>query len=87
MSDDRDYTRHQKGIIRRYYQNRDRIAAQRLSELVSDIYLATGEKKTARLWEQVEKHLGRTEADPRWVKKLVADRNVEWLAEMVADLF
>jgi hypothetical protein len=87
MSQERDYTRHQRAIIRRYYANQGRIATQRLGELVSEIYLATSDKKAARLWEQVEKHLSRTDADPTWVRKMVADRNVEWLAEMVSELF
>ena len=35
-----DYTRHQQGIIKRYYDHQDTIQLQKLSELVADLYLA-----------------------------------------------
>ena len=33
-----DYSKHQQGIIKRYYQNIDQITWQKLSELVGDLY-------------------------------------------------
>ena len=39
-----DYSAHQQKIIKRYYENIDQIALQRLAELVGDLYLATGKK-------------------------------------------
>jgi hypothetical protein len=78
---------YQKGIIRRYYENREEISTQRLGEIVTELYLATGEKKIARLWEQAEKALEIAGANKVWLKKVVADRNVEGLAEIVQKLF
>ena len=40
-----NFTRHQQGIIRSYYQNRDTVSFQRVQELLTDIYLAEGKKK------------------------------------------
>jgi hypothetical protein len=77
----------QKGIIRRYYENREEISTQRLGEIVTDLYLAEGEKKKTRLWEQAEKALHTAGANPAWLKKVVADRNIEGLAEIVQKLF
>ena len=47
-----DHSPHQRRIIKRYYQSFDAIKHQRLSELVTELYLAEG-KKTERLWKQV----------------------------------
>ena len=35
-------SKHQQKIIKNYYQNREAISLQRLSELVSELYLAEG---------------------------------------------
>lgn len=48
---------HQKGIVRRYYEHKDTLMTQKLSEIVSDLYLCEDEKKAARLWESAEKAL------------------------------
>lgn len=45
-----DLTPYQNRVIKRYYENRDRLAEQRLAELVSELYLAEGKKKD-RLWQ------------------------------------
>ena len=45
-----DFTRHQQGIIKRYYENIDGISLQKLSELVTELYLAEG-KKREKLWK------------------------------------
>jgi hypothetical protein len=47
-----DYSPYQQKIIKRYYNNYDAIQAQRLAEMVTDLYLAEG-KKRERLWTQV----------------------------------
>ena len=44
---------YQDRVIRNYYQNQDAIMLQRLSDLVSDLYLAEG-KARERLWKRVE---------------------------------
>src|SRR5262249_12499171 len=46
-----DYTPYQQKIIKRYYDNQDTLAQQRLAELVSELYLAKG-KKLLQAWEQ-----------------------------------
>ena len=44
---------HQKKVIRNYYEQRDAIALQRVQELVTDLYLATG-KGRERLKKAVQ---------------------------------
>jgi ribosomal protein L17 len=87
MAEKKDLTPHQKGIVRRYYENREAISTQKLAEIVSELYLATTEKKANQLWERAEKALKHAGADPVWLEKVVADRNVEGLAEIVNELF
>ena len=48
-----DLTPYQQKIVKRYYDNSDAVTTQRLAELVSDLYLATG-KKRQRVWVSLE---------------------------------
>lgn len=45
-----EYTRYQHEVIKQYYRSRQRLAEQRLGELVSELYLAKG-KKLNQLWK------------------------------------
>jgi hypothetical protein len=78
------FTKHQQKIIRNYYENREAISLQRLSELVTELYLAEG-KGRERQWKYIigalEKlglaksrieHL-RKKDDPRLLAKLVEE--------------
>lgn len=77
-------SKHQQKIISGYYQNRGALGLQRLSELVTDLYLSEG-KKRDQIWTQLEaamknagvkdqriKHL-REQDDPQLVAKLVEE--------------
>lgn len=50
---DREYTPHQKRIIKNYYDNLDDISNQKLGELIAEIYLAGTDKKKDALWKRV----------------------------------
>jgi hypothetical protein len=81
---DKKYSKHQQRIIKNYYENREAISLQRLSELVTELYLAEG-KARERQWkyiigvleklglpeERIE-HL-RKKDDPRLLAKLVEE--------------
>lgn len=80
-----DFTPYQQKIIKRYYDNQETIALQRLAELVSDLYLATG-KKRQRTWEGIEsalKKLGLADARIAHLKK---QDNPALVAEVVKEL-
>jgi len=87
MAEDREYTPYQKRVIRRYYENREAASTQRLGEIVSELYLATSEKKAARLWEQAEKLLRVAGANEVWLERTVRERDLEQLAEIVKTIF
>ncbi len=79
--------RHQKGIVKRYYENRETLATQKLGELVSELYLEENQKKRGRLWERVEKALlGAGVKKPR-VSRVVGQQDLKALADMVAEIF
>ena len=48
----KNYSKHQQKIIKNYYENRDAISLQRLSELVTELYLAEG-KARERQWKYI----------------------------------
>lgn len=78
-------SRYQEGIIRNYYQNRDKIAVQRLQELVTELYLSEG-KKRDRNWESIAKNLALAGVKQEEIDHLVAQDNPELVAKLVAKL-
>ena len=82
----RDFTNHQRKIVNRYYEHRETIMTGKLQEIVSELYLAETDKKREKLWERAEKALAATPANPARVKKVLAERNVEEFARLVAEL-
>lgn len=71
----------QKKIVDRYYQNRETIGANRLGELVSDLYLAIGdEKKSARLWKQAATALKNVGVSSGEIERIVHEQDLSALA-------
>ncbi|HUG90987.1 MAG TPA: hypothetical protein VML55_09145 [Planctomycetaceae bacterium] len=80
-----EYSDHQRKIIGRYYDNRELIDSQRLSELVADLYLAQG-KKRAKLWETARELMLRLKVPQSRVDHVVTTGDAALLAEVVNDL-
>ena len=80
-----DYTKHQQGIIKRYYQNIDQITWQKLSDLVGDLYLAEG-KKRDKLWQTAAKHMEKLEVPKDRIANILAKKDPELLARLVKEL-
>ena len=51
-----EHSKYQQNIIKNYYENRENIALQRVQELVTELFLSEGKKRTTQ-WERLEKHL------------------------------
>ncbi|MEI6236875.1 MAG: hypothetical protein WCT04_27765, partial [Planctomycetota bacterium] len=81
------HTAHQKGIIKRYYENKGDINSQKLSEIVSDLYLEENAAKQKRLWASAETALINLGANAAQVEQIVAERNLGALAKMAEKLF
>ena len=74
-----DFSKHQQGIIKRYYRALDKIQSQRLAELVTEIYLAEG-KKLEKLWVSAGDCMKKLEAQ---IDNLLAKRDPALLASVV----
>jgi murein endopeptidase len=81
------HTAHQKGIIQRYYENKSDINTQKLSEIVSDLYLEESAAKQKRLWASAETALLNLGAKKEQVEQVVAERNLAALAKLAEKLF
>ena len=77
-------TPHQDKIIKRYYDNRDDIMLQKLSEMVTDLYLAEGKKRT-RLWKRVEVALENLKIPKDRIEHLVNSDNPSLLAKLLQE--
>ena len=82
----KDYTPYQKGVIRRHYEHSRPIALQKLGEIVSDLYLAEGERRKKQLWARAEKALEKFEGARIRKERILAEHDLEALAALVSDL-
>ena len=82
---DRDYSSYQQKVIKRYYNNKDQIDEQRLSELVTNLYLAPP-KKQAKMWESVEELLIRMKIPATRIAHVMEAKDAAILAKVVEEL-
>jgi hypothetical protein len=80
-----DFTPYQQKIIKRYYDNLDKVALQRLAELVSDLYLAEG-KKRERVWKQALSCMQKLGVAQTRIDHLVKQGDPKLLANLVSEL-
>jgi len=82
---DKKYTKHQQKIIKNYYDNREAISLQRLSELVTDLYLAEG-KARERQWKFIIGALEKLRLPAERIEHLRKQDNPALLAQLVEEL-
>ena len=82
---DRDYSAFQQKVIKRYYDNKDQIDEQRLSELVTNLYLAPP-KKQAKMWESAEELMIRMKLPPGRITHVMETKDAAVLAKVVEEL-
>ena len=76
---------YQQRVIRNYYQNRDAIMLQRLQELVSELYLATGRARK-RLWKRAAQAMQNLGVPASRIEHMVASDNPSYLAKLIKEL-
>ena len=86
MTGDREYTPHQKRIISDYYKTAGERSVSNLQEIVTELYLATTERKRDRLWARARKALDALGMKPSMIEHICSKRRPEILAEHVKDL-
>ena len=82
---DRNYSSYQQKVITRYYDNRDDIDQQKLSELVTNLFLAEG-KKREKLCVQAKELMERLKIKEGRVAHVISSGDPTVLAEVVKDL-
>lgn len=80
-----DFSKFQQKVIKRYYDNRDDIALQRVQELVTELYLSEGKKRTKH-WDSVALHLGKLGVKPDVIDHLRKQDKPELVANLVKKL-
>jgi hypothetical protein len=80
-----DYTKYQQKIIKNYYEHADQIALQRLSELVTELYLAEG-KARERHWKSLTGVLEKLKIPATRIDHLKKKDDPALLAKLVEEL-
>ncbi|MDO5308282.1 MAG: hypothetical protein Q4G03_02135 [Planctomycetia bacterium] len=78
-----DRTPYQDKIIQRYYENRPELMRQKIAELITDIYLATTDKKRAQLWRRVELALKNLNVEQKKIDALLEKADPVVLAQFL----
>ncbi len=82
---DRNYSRYQQKVIKRFYDNREQIDEQQLGELVTSLFLATDRQKP-RLWQRVKNILDRMKLLQSRVDYVMGSEDPAVLAKVVEEL-
>ena len=81
----KNYSKYQQNIIKNYYENKDAISLQRLSELVTELYLAEG-KGREKQWKFITSALQKLEIPADRIEHLQKQDNPALLAKLVEEL-
>ena len=76
---------YQEGVISRYYDNLDGIMLQKLSELVTELYLADTTAKKNRLWQRAHKAMVKLNVPPGIINHIMETADVQILAKNLQD--
>ncbi|MEX0643635.1 MAG: hypothetical protein WD468_13105 [Pirellulales bacterium] len=82
---DKKFTKHQQKLIKNYYDNREAISLQRLSELVTELYLAEG-KGREKQWKYIIGALQKLGLPEARIEHLRKKDDPRLLAELVEEL-
>ena len=80
-----EHSKYQQKVIKRYYDNRDAISLQRLSELVTELYLAEGKARQQR-WKQTVAALEKLKVPASRIEHLVEKDDPKLVAKLVEEL-
>jgi hypothetical protein len=87
MAKNQFHTSYQKGIIKRFYENKSDIGCQKLSETISDLYLETNSGKKLKLWGQARTALINMGVDQKEVDLLIKAMDLTKLAKYLEEKF
>ena len=82
MAGEKNFTKHQQNVIRRYYENADSIGLQRAQELVTELYLAEG-KKRQKIWDTLSKNLAKAGVPQSQIDRLREQDDAALVAQLL----
>ena len=85
MAKNQYLSKHQKGIVNRYYEHQDARVVGKLQELLSDLFMASGDPGAAKKWATFEREIAKTNADPAKVARAIAARDLKALGAIIGD--
>jgi heme oxygenase len=80
-----DYSKYQQKVIKNYYENKEAISLQRLSEHVTELYLAEG-KARAKRWKDIVKVLENLKVPASRIDNLLKKDDPAMLAKLLEEL-
>ena len=80
-----EYSEYQKSVISGYYNNLDAIMLQKLSEMVTELYLADTDAKRNRLWQRAHKAMIKLKVPTAIIDHIMQKQDVEILAKNLQD--
>ncbi len=80
-----DYTPHQRKIIDRYYDHRDAIMLTKLSDLVTELFLAETDTKREQLWKRVATAMKNLKVPETLSAHILHEKSPEVLARHLKD--
>jgi len=86
MAKHQNLSKHQQGIVGRYYANHDTIHVNKLMELVSELAVTEPGKKADTLWTPTETALRQAGLEEPKLRPCVDAKDVKKLAEIVGKL-
>lgn len=81
----RGYSSYQQGVIKRYYDNLPEATLGKLQEMVTELYLASSEKKREQLWQRVEKAMEVMKIPKKISQHILSKRDPVILAKNLED--
>jgi len=85
MAKGQHLTPYQKRIVRNYYENRETLMLNRLSELVSDLFVCADKKTADRLWKRVETALNNLGVRKSTLRQMVDQRDLAAVARLLGE--
>jgi hypothetical protein len=81
----KDHSDYQKSLISGYYANLDAIMLGKLSELVTELYLAETQKRKDQLWQRAEKAMLKLKIKPQIIRHIIQRKDPKILAKNLQD--
>ena len=75
-----DYSDYQKDVISNYYKNLDTIMLQKLSVMVSELYMTDSQTKIDKLWERAHKAMVKLGIPEAVISHIMEKKDVQVLA-------